>query len=131
MIDRKMAMAWYIWETCDKKARLNLQNFSTLLKQNLVPLDTEEKQLSFRVYEFNRYLKAICKKPAYPFDYDIDLRTVEFLYELGYENLIENGHLLNMKKWDKIYQSYMDVFREWLIDDGEKVLEELNTRIFN
>ena len=24
----------------------------------------------------------------------------------------------------------MDVFREWLIDDGEKVLEELNTRIF-
>ena len=24
MIDRKMAMAWYIWETCDKKAKLNL-----------------------------------------------------------------------------------------------------------
>ena len=130
MIDRKLAMAWYIWETCDKKARLNLQNFSTLLKQNLVPLDTEEKQLSFRVYEFNRYLKAVCKKPNYPFDYDIDLRTIEFLYELGYENLIENGHLLNMKKWDKIYQSYMNVFREWLINDGAEVLQELNTRIF-
>lgn len=24
MMDRKMAMAWYIWETCDKKAKLNL-----------------------------------------------------------------------------------------------------------
>ena len=130
MIDRKLAMAWYIWETCDKKARLNLQNFSTLLKQNLVPLDTEEKQLSFRVYEFNRYLKAVCKKSNYPLDYDIDLRTIEFLYELGYENLIENGHLLNMKKWDKIYQSYMNVFREWLINDGAEVLQELNTRIF-
>jgi len=61
MMDRKKAMAWYIWETCDKKARLTLQNFPTLLKQDLVPLDTEERKLAFRVYEFNRYLKAICK----------------------------------------------------------------------
>lgn len=131
MMERKIAMGWYLWETCDKKEKLNLQNFSTLLKQDLVPLDTEKRQLSFRVYEFNRYLKTICKKPEYPFDYDIDLRTVNFLYELGYENLIENDHLLNMKKWDKIYQTYMNVFREWLHEDGEEVLTELNTRIFS
>ena len=130
MIDRKLGMAWYIWETCDKKAQLNLQNFSTLLKQELVPLDTEETQLSFKVYEFNRYLKTICKKPNYPLDFDIDLRAIEFLYELGYENLIENDHLLNMKKWDKIYQSYMNVFRKWLQEEGKEVLKELNTRIF-
>ena len=131
MVERKLGMAWYIWETCDKKARLNLQNFSTLLKQGLVPLDTKEQQLSFRVYEFNRYLKTICKNSdIYPFDYDVDLRATEFLYELGYENLIENDHLLNIKKWDKIYQSYMNTFRKWLQTDGENVLEELNTRIF-
>lgn len=131
MVERKLGMAWYIWETCDKKARLNLQNFSTLLKQGLVPLDTEEQQLSFRVYEFNRYLKTICKNSdIYPFDYDVDLRATEFLYELGYENLIENDHLLNIKKWDKVYQSYMNTFRKWLQTEGENVLEELNTRIF-
>ena len=131
MMERKIAMAWYIWETCDKKSQLNLQNFSTLLKNNLVPLDTEEKQLAFKVYEFNRYLKAICKNPIYPFDYDLDIRAIDFLYELNYENLIENDHLLDIKKWNKIYQSYMNVFREWLHEDGEEVLNELNTRIFN
>ena len=130
MMDRKMAMAWYIWETCDKKAKLNLQNFPTLLKQNLVPLDTEERQMSYRVYEFTRYLKAVCKKPEYQFDYDIDMRATEFLYELDYENLIENDHLLDIDKWNKIYQSYMDVFRDWLKKDGEEILVELNTRIF-
>lgn len=24
MVERKIAMAWYLWETCDKKSRLNL-----------------------------------------------------------------------------------------------------------
>ena len=86
--------------------------------------------MSYRVYEFTRYLKAVCKKPEYPLDYDIDMRATEFLYELDYENLIENDHLLNIDKWNKIYQSYMDVFRDWLKKDGEEVLVELNTRIF-
>jgi hypothetical protein len=52
-----------------------------LLKQNLVPLDTDEQKLAFKVYEFNRYLKKMCKKPEqYPLDYDLDLRAVDFLY---------------------------------------------------
>ena len=130
MMDRKKAMVWYIWETCDKKARLTLQNFPTLLKQNLVPLDTEEQKLAFRIYEFNRYLKTMCKKSAFPSDYDLDLRAMSFLYELDLENLVKNSHLLDMKKWDKIYQSYMNTFREWLAEDGQEVLTELNTRIF-
>ena len=131
MIDRKMAMAWYIWETCDKKAKLNLQNFPTLLKQNLVPLDTDEQKLAFKVYEFNRYLKKMCKKPEqYPLDYDLDLRAVDFLYQIDCEELIELDHLLNMKKWDKVYQSYMNVFREWLRLNEKEILDELNGRIF-
>ena len=131
MMDRKMAMAWYIWETCDKKAKLNLQNFPTLLKQNLVPLDTDERKLAFKVYEFNRYLKKICKKPEqYPLDYDLDLRAVDFLYQIDCEELIELDHLLNMKKWDKVYQSYMNVFREWLHLNEKEILDELNGRIF-
>ena len=59
--------------------------------------------MSYRVYEFTRYLKAVCKKPEYQFDYDIDMRATEFLYELDYENLIENDHLLDIDKWNKIY----------------------------
>ena len=130
MMERKIAMAWYIWETCDKKSRLTLQNFPTLVKQDMVPKDTPERQLAYRVYEFNRYLKAMCKDAQHALDYVLDARAIEFLYELGFENIIEDNELLNMKKWDKKYQTFMDTFRDWLKEDGENVLTELNTRIF-
>lgn len=133
MMERKIAMAWYIWETCDKKSRLTLQNFPTLVKQDMVPKDTPERQLAYRVYEFNRYLKATCKNRDYSQHYLLDSRAIEFLYELGFENLIDNdnvANLLDMKKWDKKYQTFMDTFRDWLKEDGENVLTELNTRIF-
>ncbi len=129
-MERKLAMAWYIWETCDKKSRLTLQNFPTLNKQDMIPKDTPERQLAYRVYEFNRYLKAECKQSEYPQDYVLDLRAVDFLFELGFENLIEDDHFLDMKKWDKKYQFFMDTFRNWLKEDGEKILTELNSRIF-
>ena len=129
-MERKLAMAWYIWETCDKKSRLTLQNFPTLNKQDMIPKDTPERQLAYRVYEFNRYLKAECKQSDYPQDYVLDLRAVDFLFELGFENLIEDDHFLDMKKWDKKYQFFMDTFRDWLKEDGEKILTELNSRIF-
>ena len=126
MMDRKIAMAWFIWETCDKKPKLNLQNFSTLLKQNLVPFDTGERQLAFKVYEFNRYLKAVCKDENDIINYHLDNRAVEFLYYLEVDNLIEND-CLNIKKWNKVYQNFMNVFRDWLKEDGEEILTELNT----
>ena len=28
MMDRRLCMGWYIWETCDKKKRLTLQNMN-------------------------------------------------------------------------------------------------------
>ena len=130
MMDRKIAMAWFIWETCDKKSRLTLQNMATLNKQNMIPTDTPERELAYRVYEFNRYLKAACKKREYPTDFYLDTRAIEFLYELNLENLIREECLIDVKKWDNYYQSYMNVFREWLRIDGAEVLKELNIRIF-
>ena len=129
MMDRKTAMAWFIWETCDKKSRLTLQNFSTLAKQDLVPLDTEERKLAYKVYEFNRYLKSVCKNKSDAINYHVDNRAIEFLINLGAENLIQDN-LVNMKSWDRIYQAQMDIFRDWLRQDGAAVLEELNARIF-
>ena len=130
LMDRTECMIWYLWENCDKKSRLTLQNFSTLLKQDLVPLDTEERISAYRVYEFNRYLKAQCKQKNFPLHYVLDERALEFLANTDRLNLLENNNLLNMKNWDKVYQKNMDVFREWLRKDGEQILQELNFRIF-
>ena len=131
LMDRKKCMIWYLWKVCDKKQKLTLQNFPTLLKQNIVPLDTEARQEAYKVYEFNRYLKTCCRfiKDS-PDHYILDDRALEYLALTDRLNMVTNGKYLNMKSWDKIYQKTMDVFREWLKQDGPQILEELNYNMF-
>ena len=132
MMDRRLAMAWYLWETCDKKSQLNLQNMPTLIKYNLIPKDTPEKQFAYRIYEFNRYLKAKCKENNQKEFYVLNERAVNFLTNNNYDNLIqqEGKLLLSIKAWDKIYQKEMNVFREWLQESKKEVLASLNEIIF-
>ena len=135
MMDRKMCMAWYLWEICDKKQRLTLQNMPSLMKYNLVPDNTEEFILARRVYEFNRYLKAITKADAcaYKDMYTLDSRAIDFIQELGLDEIMETDNLawfVKQKAWDKVYQKYMDVFRNWLSANKDEVLKQLNHLIF-
>ena len=133
MMDRKACMAWYIWETCDKKSRLTLQNMSGLIKHNLLPQETGDYILAKRVFEFNRYLKAICKfNTTY---YKLDERAINFLTEIFCDNLILTidapGFYMDVKQWDKqVYQPYMDIFRKWINDNKEEILTNLNDKIF-
>ena len=132
MMDRKMCMAWYIWETCDKKKRLTLQNMGGLIKHGLLPEDTEERIMARRVFEFNRYLKTVCKSYE-PDRYLLDTRAINFLTELDCESLLETNNVdwfIKVKTWDKVYQKWMDVFRNWITNDKDHILENLNTLIF-
>lgn len=131
MCDRKFLMAWYIWEVCDKKTRLTLQNLPSIIKYNLLPENTIEQIMARRVYEFNRYLKAISKGKCQKDCYLLDERATNFLLELNLEHLIrENGMIILVKDWDKIYQKYMDVFRNWLTENKDEILTQLNFKIF-
>lgn len=131
MEERKFVMAWYLWEVCNKKNRLTLQNMSSLLKYNLVPNNTKELQLARRVYEFNRYLKAISKNKAKAGYYLLDERATNFLIELDLEELIaDQGATIEAKAWDKVYQKYMDTFRDWLAQNKDQILLKLNSLIF-
>lgn len=131
MMDRKMAMAWFIWETCDKKKRITLQNMGGLIKHNLLPERNEEEVTARRVYEFNRYLKAICKQGE---GYVLDSRALNFINEIEESNLLENRNnewYLSAKEWDKkVYQKWMDVFRAWIAENKDEILETLNSKIF-
>lgn len=127
------AMITYLWITCDKKKRLTLQNLPGLIKYNLIP-SGEEFISSRRVFEFNRYLKNICKfNTDY---YRLDERALRFLIETEKENLIksnnQNGqYFMSVREWDKgVYQPTMDIFRTWINEDKEHLLDELNTKIF-
>lgn len=133
LMDRKLCMAWYIWNTCDKKQRITLQNVPSLIKYNLLPEDTEERIKARRVYEFNRYLKSVCKNKNQPDIYVLDDRAQNFLEEMNYDNLLAFGNIgvyITQKEWDKKYQSWMDIFRTWIAADKEQILTNLNTLIF-
>ena len=133
MMDRKECMAWYIWETCDKKKRLTLQNMGGLIKHDLLPEDTEERVTARRIYEFNRYLKAACKTPIDKDNYYLDDRALDFMNEMDYDNMLVvfgPNYILNVKEWDKVYQRWMDVFRNWIAEDKEQILDNLNFLIF-
>jgi DNA polymerase-3 subunit alpha len=132
MMERKMCMGWYLWEVCDKKKRLTLQNLPSLIKYNLLPTDTEEQVMARRVYEFNRYLKAVCLNKAKTV-FVLDTRALDFLCEIGKDDLITSSGsstYLDPKVWDKVYQKWMDVFRNWITEDKDKILYELNAIIF-
>lgn len=128
MEDRRFTMAWYIWETCDKKKRLTLQNMPGLIKHGLLPEETAEQVAARRVFEFNRYLKKVCIDPTKKY-YRLDTRAMNFLLEMEYDNLID-GSILPVKTWDKVYQKWMDVFRNWISENKTQILQKLNDTIF-
>lgn len=129
MEDRKFAMAWFIWETCDKKKKLTLSNMAGLIKHNLLPENTDEEKTARRVFEFNRYLKKVCADSTKTI-YTLDSRALEFLTEMGYDNLIQSDHTMFVKDWNAKYQEWMGVLRDWLNKNQEEILNNLNYSIF-
>jgi DNA polymerase-3 subunit alpha len=129
MIDRRACMAWYLWEVCDKKKRITLQNLGGLIKYGLTPKNLE---MARRVYEFNRYLKAVCKTTNDK-HYKLDERAYKFLEEIEYADTVvfRNGFpFLAVQKWEQCYQKWMDSFREWIAASKPKILQDLNDQIF-
>lgn len=129
MLDRKLCMVWYLWEICDKKNKLTLQNMPGLLRYNLIP---EEYKLEIRVYNFNKYLKAITKADPAKYDgmYTLDARAIEFLHELELDDIMETDNLawfVKTKVWDKKYKAFMDNLRPCL---NQETLDKLNDAIF-
>lgn len=124
LMDRKICMAWYIWNTCNKKNKITLQNMGGLIRYNLIP---EELTLERRVFEFNRYLKKLGKFYDY---YKLDERAVNFLVEIEREYLIKANEYMKVSEWDKIYGFYMDKVRAWIAKDQVNILNNLNILIF-
>ena len=129
--ERKDIMAEFIWRTCDKKSKLNLQNMNKLIQAGLIPDRLSHQQA---VFEFNRYLKNECVSPAFgKTNYVLDNRAIMFLdkndYNVGWTDV--GGYpIMDAKAWDKVYQAEMDSVREYLKTHQEEVLYQLNKKIF-
>ena len=127
--DRRMIMAYYLMQNCDAKKRLTLQNFNGLIQHNLIPKDLE---LQVRVYNFTKYLKAYRKVGKY---YTFDDACLTF-YERFMQDYLDDLEVINgitcilQTTWEKIYKKHMDVARDWLKANHDKVLEEYNKILF-
>ena len=134
MMDRKLCMGWYLWETCDKKKRITLQNMGGLIKYDIIPTEDENLVTAKRIFEFNRYLKAVCKPNPTSQSYFLDERALNFMFEIGQEGLLYvlgTNYELRIAEWEKkVYQPWMDVVRNWINSDKEGILNALNTKIF-
>ena len=124
LMDRKICMAWYIWNTCNKKSKITLQNMGGLIKYNLIP---DDLILERRIFEFNRYLKKLGKFYDY---YKLDERAINFLVEIERDYLIKENEYIKIVEWEKIYSIYMDKVRTWIIKEQDKILNDLNILIF-
>ena len=126
--DRMINMAKYLWSISDIKQNLNLQNMGSLMKYSMFPDNDDNLNLGLRVYEFNRYLKAVCKKSKEDVNYVLDERALNFLAQLNLS--FDTLPLLNIKVWDKYYQKYMDVVRNFINTNKENLLNTMNKIIF-
>lgn len=126
--ERKRIMAQYLWMTCSKKKRITLQNMNALIQKKLLPTSLS---LQGRVFEFNRYLKNVCKTSGDK--YLLDNRAYSFLQEnypmISLEPSV-SGFTVGVKTWNKIYDSEMDMVREWMKNSQEEALYALNKVIF-
>lgn len=130
MKERVSAMKDYVYSTADIKQKVNLQNVQALIKYKLMP-DTDEGIQCYKLYEFNRYIKAQCKYDEVSFC--LDERAIKYLDTNGYSDdiICEDGkYLLNMKRWDKIYKKQISYLKDWMNANQEQILEQLNQHIF-
>lgn len=126
--ERKRIMAEYLWLNCDKKKRITLQNMNGLIQRGLLP---DHLSLQSKVFEFNRYLKNVCKlTDGY---YVLDDRAYRFIDRFFPDVPLEvfgPTYAMNQKLWEKVYQQQMDFVREWMKANQDEVLYQLNKNIF-
>lgn len=130
--DREDIMYEYIDSISDKKQRLTLQNMAMLIKYGLLP---ESLSFEVKVYNFNKYIKK-CKIPQFG-AYELDEIADRFFCEHYDEDMAwyeEDScgrpiKVISQTQWDGIYKKQMDPVRDYLKENKDEMLKQLNNQI--
>ena len=124
---RILIMAYYLSITSEPKKKLTLQNFNGLIQNNLIPssLDFEKK-----IFFFNKYLKEHKWKQFYYIPDKYAMEFYEKYCDMDYINIQNDIFLIEQKNWDNDYKLYMTKARDWLKENQDEVLNELNAKLF-
>lgn len=125
---RILIMTYYLSLTSEPKKKLTLQKFNGLINNNLVPssLDFEKK-----IFAFNKYLKNYKWRNYYYMPHEYAMNFYSSNFDINNIDINkDNIYLINQKVWDNIYQEYMNNAREWLKENQNQILNELNLKLF-
>ena len=113
---REQILKDYVLSVCDQKQKLNLMNYSMLMKKGLMP---PELSFSGKVYNFTKYIR----KMRYRGNYILD--------ELGYSFYSENYDLSKLKQTINDAGELVWVIGEKTWDSiYDRLLTQLNTILF-
>jgi DNA polymerase-3 subunit alpha len=107
-----------------------MQNFSTLLKNNLVPDYLKEEVDIWRYTAFLRDKKnGRRQEKTYLIAKEEMNRVTEIAPDLDY-GMNDEYYVVFQKDWDKAYMGAMESVKNWLSDNQEEILKSLNSILF-
>jgi DNA polymerase-3 subunit alpha len=122
-IPREEIMENYLNSIADKKQRLTLQNMQMLINKELIP---DEMAFYAKLFFFNKFLKT-CKDED---NYELNEAAINFISNNFDADIIDDGHFIQQKKWDKIYSKAMEPMRVYLKEHTNEMLAKLNGSLY-
>jgi DNA polymerase-3 subunit alpha len=127
---RKAIMAYYLTKTANLKEKVTMQNFSTLLKNNLIPDYLKEEVDIWRYTAFLRDKKnGRRQEKTYLIAKEEMNRVTEIAPDLDY-GMNDEYYVVFQKDWDKAYMGAMESVKNWLSNNQEEILKSLNSILF-
>ena len=123
-IAREKIMENYLISIADQKQKLTLQNMQMLINKNLIP---ESMKFYSKLFLFNKYLKT-CKNGIY---YMLNESAINFVDEHFDIDFVEDGNSILQKTWDNLYKKAMEPMRQYLKENKDEMLKELNNSLYN
>lgn len=136
---RQEIMKDFIWQVCEPKKRLTMQNANMLIEKNLFP---SELEYYCDVYKLTKELRKHrdSQKMWYCGDkLDIPLEKVESWRQifkdsnLPIKDIIIDGEprkVFDSSKWDLFYKAKMAPLQKYIKDNHDELLEKLNNSLF-
>ena len=138
--DRAEILKEFIWERCEPKKKLTMQNANMLIDLGLLP---DELEYESDVYKLTKELRKHrdSQKLWYRADQlDIPFNKIDAWRQvfkdskiIGEELLIdgEPGKFIDSKKWDYFYETQMTKVKNYIKANHDELLNRLNNRLFS
>jgi len=129
---RTEIMRDFLLQTSDLKTKLTSSNINMLIENGLLP---DELALEERMFRFNKYIAKNKINHTY---FILDDIAMEFYEEVGLESklvkTIEHEgaryQVVKQKEWKDVYQIYFDKLKEYVSDNHDVLLDNLNSHTY-